>query len=168
MIALERVTLRPGATVSPSAADAGAMPASPAAVVAAPRKSWRSAQGVAAAALIAAVPLAHAASPDDRVAPPAIQIALAPEPLDNLGNLGNSDRGDSVAAFPVFSKVEGLKANPYDAMLKGESHAAGPRVAARPAHTDGSRPARPRIVRKPRAGDAGFEKVSDLKANPYD
>ncbi len=157
MIALERVTLRPGAK-----------PASPA-VVAAPRKSWRSAQGVAAAALIAAVPLAHAASPDDRVAPPAIQIALAPEPLDNLGNLGNSDRGDSVAAFPDFSKVEGLKANPYDAMLKVESHTSGPRVAARPAHTnDGSRPARPRIVRKPRAGDASFEKVSDLKANPYD
>jgi len=143
VVTLERVTLRPGS------------PAAKARTVAAtPKKSWRIAQGVAAAALIAAVPLAHASESDELVAaPPAIQIALAPEPLDN---------GDSVAAFPDFAKVEGIKDNPYDAMLK----VARPAIAAATGHAP---PVRARLVKKQtRVADAGPAKVSDLKANPYD
>jgi len=146
-ITLERVTMRPRAAVKVVSKGATS------------QASWRVVQGVAAAALIAAVPLAHAASPDPTSpfddgpsSPSALHVALAPEPLDpepSLRIVPGLGADGSVADIAVFSKLEGIKANPYDRM------ATSPRIG------------RARLVRKA-PSDAGPEKVSELKANPYD
>ncbi len=141
-IALQRVTMRPQAA-----------PEAP------PKAAWRVPSMVApaaAAALIAAVPLAHAAAPDPYVdtATP-IEIALAPEPIETAQPIG----GSSVADIAVFHKLEGIKANPYESMGRGR-----PVVRAQ-----GPQGTRPRIIRKaPRVAPHEPQKMSDLKANPYD
>lgn len=142
-ISLERVTMRPQTSAEQ------------------PKAGWRapvpaaspSAAAAMAAVLIAAVPLAHAAAPDPWVDATPIEIALAPEPIETARPIGDT----SVADIAFLHKVEGIKANPYET----------PTVRARPVVR--AQGIRPRIVRKaPRSAAHEPQKMSDLKANPYD
>lgn len=126
------------------------------------RHQWRFVQGAAAAAIIATVPLAHAADYDDPLPLPApirdvaAEVVPAPEPIEPEPQLWIAPR---VPELDGLVKLEGVKANPYAQTAASE----------RPTRPRFTRPRRVReAAQAERPADYAPARVSDLKANPYD